>query len=189
MSNKKIIFSIILIIIFVISFVYFINRSNENAAINLYKEIIDLTVLENSGLSQNAEYISLDTTKLVDPLNDKKLSDNSIDKLVKYCEKYSDKVYEKNYQELVNDGLGDNTSLKGYLISITLTSKSFNNGTINSKIYKGNQGSSMTKYNIKYNNNSWIYEESGEKVQSMTKYDNSFKTSTNFDKIMPYCGV
>ncbi len=167
MSNKKLTFSIILIllvIIFIISIFYFINRSNESAATALYKEIIDLTMSKDNSLSQNVEYISLDTDNLVDPLTGKKLSYNYINEIVKYCEKYNSIVYQKDYQELLNDGLGDNTSLKGCLISIDLESKSFNSGTINSKIYKGNLASLMSKYNIKYSNNSWTYEDTGDQI-------------------------
>lgn len=169
MNNKKLIIGIILVILIVIifSFInYFSNRINEIAAVNLYKEIIDLTVLENKGLTNDAEYISLDINTLVDPLSSKRLSDNSINEIVSYCKKHNEKVLKKGYEQLISEGLGDSTKLKGVLISINLRSKSFNTAIITSKIYSGNLGSSMVSYKIKYNGNSWSYSENGEKVQS-----------------------
>jgi len=159
---------IVVLIICAISIIYIINqnRNDENAAINLYKKIIDLTISENGGLSENNEYISLVVNDIVDPLNGQKFSSDARQELLNYCKKYNGTIYEKDHKELLEDGLGDDVKLKGCLITITLSSKSNNKATIYSKIYKGNMGSSMSKYYIKYNNKVWTYEDSGDKVQS-----------------------
>lgn len=170
--NKKVKISIYIIVIVCIInlsyilIIHFNNRSNENAAITLYKEMIDVIVSENSELIENVKYISLDTRNIKDPLNGEVISEKGLNEILYYAKKYNVVVYRKNYDELLNEGLGNETKLDGCLITISLFSRSFNKGTIYSKIYFGNLGSSMSKYYINYKNKFWEYKDSGEKVQS-----------------------
>ena len=79
--NKKIfILLIVLILIIILLSVVFIifcnkkNEGNEIAAINLYEELID-KILENR-VYETDNYISIDTTSFIDPLNNNILSEN-----------------------------------------------------------------------------------------------------------------
>ncbi len=171
MNKKKLILIIIIFLVCIIGLslffiIYFNNRSNETAAVNLYKKMIDVIVSENSGLIENSEYISFDTEKLMDPLNGRRLTKKSINEILDYCKRYNEVVYEKKYDELLSEGLGNETKLDGCLITISLFSRTFNKGTINTKIYSGNLGSSMSTYYINYNDESWEYKDSGQKVSS-----------------------
>jgi hypothetical protein len=57
--------------------------------------------------------------------------------------------------------LWDNISLKGFLVSIYIISRSSNKAIITFNIYKANLGSSMSKYYLTYVDNSLNFEDPG----------------------------
>lgn len=165
--NKKrlsiitIILLIIAIAVIAISTFVIYNKQkvgNEDAAIQLYKDLIDTISNE---ISENDEYISIEFGKVLDPLNRKSLSKQAKDEILNYCKKYKDIVYNKNKDELISSGLGTNEKLDGILIELNVTSVSYNKAVISINHYKANLSAGGTKYTAKYKNKKWVISDTG----------------------------
>lgn len=160
MKTNKIVL-IIIVIIVCLGIIFFIYnntiKQNKVAIIDLYKKLIDVTLLENN-IQKTDKYISLDVTNLVNPLNGKLLETEQKNELLEYLKKYSSIVYDKNY-----DALPDSD---GYFIKINLSSKTNNSAVINIIFYNNKYSSIMTEYIVNYDNNIWNYKSTGMKVQS-----------------------
>lgn len=170
---KKYFIIIIIIFVFLIGFglvMYMDNKKaeegNELLTVEMYKNVIDNILKDNKMLFENTEYISIDTAKLKDPMNGKVFSKESNKKIVQYLNKYSNIILEKNRDELINEGLGDEEGLKGTLITINVTTVNKSKPSITVNVYKANQGSSSQEYNLKLEKNAWKIESSNFSIQS-----------------------
>lgn len=156
MKKKTIIIvSILLIILICISISFFYGNykvGNEIAAIHLYKKLMD-TYSNNNNLVNNCDYISIDTTSLIDPLNNNQLSDNSKNQILDYCKKYTNNVYSGKFQD---------DSLMGLNINFYISGKNKNKFTININYSLSNSNSiGGRNYICIYTNDVWTISDGG----------------------------
>ena len=152
--NKKIfILLIVLILIIILLSVVFIifcnkkNEGNEIAAINLYEELID-KILENR-VYESDNYISIDTTSFIDPLNNNILSESAQTEILDYCRKYNKVIYKSSDIDLKDE------SLEGVKITFNIRKKKKETINIDVNCYRSNLGSGGREYICTYSNNTW----------------------------------
>lgn len=170
MKRKIFLIIIVLIILLFTSLILYNNYknsvSNETAAVDLYKKLIDIAISSDGGISNECEYISVLVNDFVDPLNGTVISQNAKQEILDYCKKYNKVIYDKTYQELIDSDDTNIEDKKGYLIKIIMTFKNNNKATLNVMKYYDNFSSSMSQYIIEYINESWKYTDTGSKVQT-----------------------
>ncbi len=148
--NKKNIIVIILIIIILICAAFFIsftnnnnnNLSDESAAINLYKNLIDKYLQDTIILQSNYNCILIDTEKFEDPLNNNALSNASKSEVLNHCKKYNIDFYDKQKNE----------SLDGVTITFDISKKNIIDVIVKNYFNKSISG---RNYICEYNSGVW----------------------------------
>lgn len=154
MKIKSIVIVIIFLILIVILAIvelnlYKNNKSNESAAILLYKEIIDKIFALNKDIISKTENVYINVDELIDPLNGNLLSNNSKIVINNYC---------KDYCKI------NNSKDTNYSINIHQFSKFSNKVSFNIMVKYGSS-SQMISYTAEYINNSWKLQDISRIVQ------------------------
>ncbi|WP_336758956.1 hypothetical protein [Paenibacillus sp. USHLN196] len=114
---------------------------------------LDELISTDKALNENMEYISLDFDKgLPIKASDKKSIEDYLQS------KYNVKIYNLTYEELVEEGLSEQSEskLKGVLLKIEKQEQqSDNNITIEVSKYRSNEGSLSAKITLTYEEGQW----------------------------------
>ncbi|WP_110002255.1 MULTISPECIES: hypothetical protein [Paenibacillus] len=114
---------------------------------------LDELISTDKALNENMEYISLDFDKGL-PIKDS--DKKSIEDYLQ--SKYNVKIYNLTYEELVEEGLSEQSEskLKGVLLKIEKQEQqSDNNITIEVSKYRSNEGSLSAKITLTYEEGQW----------------------------------
>ncbi|QOS78685.1 hypothetical protein JNUCC31_28960 [Paenibacillus sp. JNUCC31] len=114
---------------------------------------LDELISTDKALNENMEYISLDFDKGL-PIKDS--DKKSIEDYLQ--SKYNVKIYNLTYEELVEEGLSEQSEskLKGILLKIEKQEQqSDNNITIEVSKYRSNEGSLSAKITLTYKEGQW----------------------------------
>lgn len=114
---------------------------------------LDELISTDKALNENMEYISLDFDKGL-PIKDS--DKKSIEDYLQ--SKYNVKIYNLTYEELVEEGLSEQSEskLKGVLLKIEKQEQqSDNNITIEVSKYRSNEGSLSAKITLTYEKGQW----------------------------------
>lgn len=114
---------------------------------------LDELISTDAALNENMEYISLDFDKGL-PIKDS--DKKSIEDYLQ--SKYNVKIYNLTYEELVEEGLSEQSEskLKGVLLKIEKQEQqSDNNITIEVSKYRSNEGSLSAKITLIYEEGQW----------------------------------
>ncbi|NUU57957.1 hypothetical protein HP548_28150 [Paenibacillus taichungensis] len=114
---------------------------------------LDELISTDKALNENMEYISLDFDKGL-PIKDS--DKKSIEDYLQ--SKYNVKIYNLTYEELVEEGLSEQSEskLKGVLLKIEKQEQqSDNNITIEVSKYRSNEGSLSAKITLIYEKGQW----------------------------------
>ena len=154
--KKAIYLFVIIILLIAIIFLFskyflFSSKGNEEASIELYEKLIDLSIVKDD----IKQYLAIKYNNFIDPLNKKELSIDSQKEIATYLEKYS-KIYDKNKDELLTSkNYGDGENLYGLSLSINTKKVASNKAIVSLNYYKNKDLSYTYTYNITYINNMW----------------------------------
>lgn len=157
MKNKHyfILLAFLFILVVVLFFLYFYihnQKGNEEAAIQLYDQLIQATVT-NTDEVKNSDFLSISINPMIDPLNNKELSQETIDKIYNNFAQYHTTIHKKSATQLQTDGTLNDTS-NGFIIDIQFEiTKGKTIATIkyqyNTQVWK------VQNYSLQYLKDSW----------------------------------
>lgn len=144
----------------------------QNNMLNLYKELLEDLIKQDSGLNSNAKFIAIDFENFFayrkgrnEEDYNRALSINEKQALLDLCKKYNDNVMEANFEQLKQQGhFNEETkSLDGILISVEKIEKiTQDKANITMEKYRSGLGAIWPKYEAKLVDDKWQVE-----VQSM----------------------
>ena len=157
MKNKiKFIMVIIFLIVMSVIIVLLLrkrNIGNEIAAIKLYEDLIDITVVEHS--NDSIEFLSIYIDNIFDPLNKKLLSNEAKIEILNYSKKYNSNIYSMKREDLFSLKNNNYKDKIGLCIDFSFSSLSYKKAIVNVYYYVDSQSSGVQTYVVKYNKNKW----------------------------------